>query len=75
MTRENAQTKGRRYLAEGRLIVTVANSHAVSAICRGGGALYQLGFGRGGWACTCPAKSLCAHLVALQLVTAPRGRP
>lgn len=72
MSRENAQSKGRRYLGEGRLIVTVANEHAVSALCRGGGALYQLGFACGGWSCSCPAKTLCCHLVALQLVTAPR---
>ena len=74
MPRENAQAKARRYLAEARLIVTAVNEHQVTAICRGGGALYELRFGRGGWSCTCPAKTTCSHLIALQLVTAPRGR-
>ncbi len=74
MSRENAQAKGRRYITEGRLIVTVATEHAVSAICRGGGAVYRVAFDGGRWSCNCPARSLCAHLVALQLVTAPRGR-
>jgi uncharacterized Zn finger protein len=70
MTRENVETKGRRYVSEGRLTVTTVNPDQVAATVRGGGATYRCGHNRGiGWWCTCPAKTRCAHLVALQLVT------
>jgi len=70
---ENAQDKGRRLLTEGRLIIERVDSTGyVQATCRGdSGEVYHLGFdpGRAQWRCTCPARSRCAHLVALQLVT------
>lgn len=73
MTRESAQTKGRRYLTEGRLVVTHVTEGCVRAYCRGGGALYQLGFDAPThWWCDCPARVRCSHLVALQLVVAMR---
>ena len=79
MPREDALAKGRRYVAEGRLHVRLADSTGIRATCRGQGELYNLGFHRGGWYCDCPAKTLCAHLVALQLVTirpaTPRDEP
>ena len=42
----------------------------VKAKCRGdSGEVYQLGYDpRRAWYCTCPAKGVCSHLVALQLV-------
>ena len=67
-SRENVQTQGRRYLVEGRLRVTLVHAGRVQATCRGQGDLYQLMYAGGGWWCSCPALSLCAHLVALQLV-------
>lgn len=71
--RENAQAKARRYLTEGRVIVTHARANAiVRATCRGDGTVYQLGWDAGSWWCTCPARSdQCSHLHALRLVTAP----
>jgi hypothetical protein len=73
--REDHQTKGRRYVLEGRLVVRLAGPQGVRAICRGQGHWYELGWERGpGWWCSCPAATRCAHLVALQLVTtAPSG--
>jgi uncharacterized Zn finger protein len=67
--RENAETKGRRYLIEGRLLVDHVDPCRIAARCRGNGKLYKLGFDGSRWYCDCPALGRCAHLVALQLVT------
>ncbi len=69
MTSENVRSKARRYLAEGRLTLLRVDADAVSAECRGGGAVYRVGFEDGAWSCTCPARGLCCHLLALQSVT------
>ena len=73
MPREDAATKGRRMLSEGRLTVERLSSNGlIVARCRGdSGAVYALGFDpdKGEWRCVCPAKGRCSHLVALQLVT------
>jgi uncharacterized Zn finger protein len=72
MTREGAEAKGRRYLVEGRLTVVACEDWQVEALCKGdSGHMYVLGYTRDGWWCECPATR-CSHLVALQLVTAPR---
>lgn len=68
MTRESVDVKGRRYLTEGRLRVRSVRPGVVVAECRGSDRTYQVGWSRGGWLCDCPARSRCAHLVALQLV-------
>ena len=75
MTREGAEAKGRRLLTEGRLVVEVAAPGAFAATVRGSGDYHRVEFGRGGWSCSCPALSLCSHLVAAQLVSAPTTRP
>jgi hypothetical protein len=72
--RENAEAKGRRYVAEGRLVVDLVIPGEVRARCRGGGACYRLGFVDGDWFCSCPALTRCSHLVALGLVVAPALR-
>lgn len=72
MIREAAPAKGRRYLTEGRLVITRCTPSRVDATCRGNGAIYRLGFKGGVWRCSCPARSdACAHLIALRLCTAP----
>ena len=81
MPRESAEAKGKRYLTEGRLTVTVVRSPdtngraPVVAECRGSDTTYKLGYDdtTKTWRCTCPAKTTCAHLVALQLVTRKPG--
>jgi len=75
MTRESVKVKGRRYLTDGRLVVELAQSGYFRATVRGGGEVYVVTFGRGGWHCTCPARGLCAHLVAAHRIAAPAGRP
>lgn len=72
MTRENATTKARRYLGEGRVIVLVANRGMVRARVRGDGAVYRVEHTYGTWSCTCPHRGPgCSHLRAVRLVTAP----
>jgi hypothetical protein len=70
---ENAAKKGRRLLAEGRLIVEEVSNNLVSATCRGdSGAIYHVGHDENGWACTWEAKGRCGHHIALMLVTVRR---
>ena len=76
-SRESAETKARRYLAEGRLEVVLVADDEIEATCRGDGAAYLLGW-HGAWHCSCPARTdRCAHLVALRLVVlaGPSTRP
>jgi hypothetical protein len=68
--RENALNKGRRYAAEGRLVVRSVTAESARAECRGDGTVYALGFENGRWWCSCPARGRCSHLYALGLVTA-----
>jgi hypothetical protein len=71
MSRETVAEKARRYLVEGRVIVTTAGPDHVAATVRGDGHLYHCGFARGHWHCTCAAGRDCSHRRALRLVTAP----
>jgi uncharacterized Zn finger protein len=68
--RENALNKGRRYAAEGRLVVRSISGESARAECRGDGAIYSVGFELGRWSCNCPALGRCSHQYALGLVTA-----
>ena len=74
MARENAEAKGRRYLAEGRLELVRVDFDTerpvpIAALCRGDGREYRLLYRAGdGWSCDCEARGRCAHLVALGLV-------
>jgi uncharacterized Zn finger protein len=70
--REGAQQKGRRYLVEGRVTVRYAGPAGIRAFVKGQGEVYSVTFEHGrGWSCSCPARTRCAHLVGVQLVTAP----
>ena len=72
--RENAYSKARRYLIEGRVIVTQVYDGRVAARVRGDGHIYDAGFNAGAWACSCPASTdQCSHLRAIRLVTAPEA--
>jgi hypothetical protein len=68
---EDAITRGRRLVAEGRLIVSYVSGRSITAVCRGdSGQIHRLGYDPGRqWWCACPAKTKCAHVHALQLVT------
>lgn len=71
MSRENAAAKARRYLTEGRLVLTRVDRSRVAGVCRGDGAVHQVSYAQRVWSCTCPARSeRCAHLLAVRLVVA-----
>jgi uncharacterized Zn finger protein len=74
--REDAATKGLRYLTEGRLTIAWLDGRKIEAVCLGDSAEnYRLGYDRGAWWCECPARGRCAHLTALMRVTlVPRSR-
>lgn len=77
MSREDARTKGLRYLVEGRLVILSVSDDRIEATARGDGETYRLGFDLDRWWwCTCPAVTpRCAHLLALRSVTViPRAR-
>jgi hypothetical protein len=70
MPRENFHEKAVRYLGEARLQVRTIDAAEIRATCRGdSGEVYALGFRRGGWYCDCPARTRCAHLQSLMLVS------
>lgn len=70
--RENAASKARRYLVEGRVVVTVVRTGGVMARVRGDGRVWDAGYLQGRWYCNCWARTdQCAHLRALRLITAP----
>lgn len=71
MTREDAASKGRRYLREGRVVVErVTPGELIVASVRGAGEHHSVTWQDApGWACTCPARSTCSHLHAVQMVT------
>lgn len=75
---ENKESKARRYLSEGRIQIRKVDYKAglILAEARGGDTTYYLGFDpdKKEWRCTCEARGLCAHLIALQLVVErPKG--
>lgn len=76
MPRENAATKARRLLTEGRVTITHVDSREVAAIVKGdSGAIYSVMHRPGKWSCSCDASPYgrCSHLLAVQLITAPAG--
>lgn len=67
--RESRGDKARRYLIEGRIIITHVNRPVIRATARGDGALYRVSHSQTGWTCNCPARSTCAHITAVGMVT------
>jgi hypothetical protein len=74
--RENVETKARRYLAEGRVRIRICNeeSGVAHAEVRGNGAVFIVDHDDKGWRCGCPARTECAHVVAVKGVTVLRPR-
>lgn len=72
MSRENAELKARRYLAEGRLQVERVDHDVVLARCLGDeGDTYKVRWDqeRKSWRCDCPTFGpRCAHVLALARV-------
>lgn len=66
--RENAQTKSVRYLVLGRVQVRRVDDKGVLANVRGDGFLWTVLYEHGAWACDCPARQACSHLLAVRAV-------
>lgn len=73
---ETKHEKAIRYLAEGRLVIRSLDEYGgtVQADCRGAGAIHHLGYAGRGWYCSCPARTTCAHILALQHIVAIEPR-
>jgi uncharacterized Zn finger protein len=68
--RENVNTRGRRLLIEGRVIVKRVDREEVIVGIRGdSGRIWRVSGDVTGWHCRCPASGTCAHIVASALVT------
>lgn len=78
MSREGAAAKARRYLVDGRVVVTHVTTGRASAVVRGDGHLWRVEARGPHWSCTCPARTRCSHQLAVGLVVAvdlPEGTP
>jgi uncharacterized Zn finger protein len=73
--RENVDTKARRYLVEGRVLIRHVDKSTVVAHIRGSDSYYRVVGDEHGWTCDCPARRRCSHETAVMLVTLrPQGR-
>ncbi len=74
MSREDALSKGERYLLSGRLTIRLVTPERIEAHVKGdSGHVYRVIHDSGLWACSCPAQTRCAHLVALKRVVTRPG--
>ena len=69
MTRETADAKARRLLAEGRVLVTYVSGDVARARVDGDTGTWEASHDAGGWHCTCPARGRCSHAAALRMIT------
>jgi uncharacterized Zn finger protein len=68
--REDAATKARRLLTEGRVTIVHADEGGVNALIRGDSAMtYRVSHAGGEWRCDCPARTRCSHVQAVMLIT------
>lgn len=69
--RENASTKARRLLVEGRVLIRRVLDGEVRALVRGdSGELREVVFERSQWFCSCPSRGgSCSHTLAVMSVT------
>jgi uncharacterized Zn finger protein len=72
--RENARTKARRLLVEGRIEIVRLDEQGCLALVRGdSGEIRSVRFERGAWTCDCPAPGYCSHAMACALVVVVPG--
>jgi hypothetical protein len=64
----NVQAKAERLLCDGRVIVS-CEVDGITATVSGDHATYRLLLTESGWRCPCPARGLCAHLIAKERTT------
>jgi uncharacterized Zn finger protein len=75
--REDARTRARRFLAEGRVMIVRAGPSGTLGVVRGdSGALRRVTWTPGrGWRCDCPAMQQCAHGFAVASVVLTEQSP
>ena len=72
--RENALSKGERYLLSGRLTIRLVTPERIEAHVKGdSGHTYRVIYDAGRWSRSCPARTRCAHLIALKRVLTRPG--
>ncbi len=74
MTSETTQEKAKRYLGEGRLTIrsfSRSSGVVVAFVVGDSGLMYRAEWSSDtGWLCNCPDREqLCAHVIALRLIT------
>ncbi len=67
--RESTDEKAARLLTTGRLTVVLLDDDTIMSECQGDHGTYRQTYFGGRWECSCPARTDCAHLRALWLVT------
>jgi hypothetical protein len=74
--REDAHSKARRLLAEGRVTISFVGKNEILAAVRGDSARrYVVAWDPSGWSDDCDAVGKCSHIQAVQLVVLePNGR-
>jgi hypothetical protein len=68
--REDAASKARRLLSEGRIRIVAADRHEIRALAWGdSGEQYDVVYEPGGWTCSCAAFGPCSHKLGAMLIT------
>lgn len=71
---DSVELKARVYLADGKVKVQMLTGERACLIVTGSGNhTYSVLFDNG-WACSCPSRNLCAHIIAAKLITNLRPR-
>jgi hypothetical protein len=66
--------EGIKLIVSGRIFLRIVNAYEVVAAVRGdSGELYEAGFVRSRWRCSCPSVGPCSHLMAVQRVSLTPG--
>ena len=71
--RESVETKAERYLIQGRVSIVSADDRSITASVKGDSGHYTAARNHSRWACSCPARGRCCHLLALQRVCSLPG--
>jgi hypothetical protein len=62
--------KAERYLVSSRVLI-ICEQNGVAAVVRGDTGTWRLVREPDPWRCTCPARTRCAHVEAVERVTEP----
>ena len=63
------QAKAERLLRDSRVVISCDDVDGITARVTGDHDLYQPRLTPSGWSCPCPAQGVCAHVLAVEVVT------